>query len=117
VDGTLEAAGGGLNGIVPPAGILNGGFFIGSDTGGGQKALGTFDLLQTFNYALSATSIATNFESQMASYGLSSPPTISITSPASSTTNFVGTNLALNITVNARARHLYSGGGILLPVI
>jgi hypothetical protein len=103
VDGTLEAAGGGLNGIVPPAGILNGGFFIGSDTGGGQKALGTFDLLQTFNYALSATSIATNFESQMASYGLSSPPTISITSPASSTTNFVGTNLALNITVNAHA--------------
>jgi alpha-tubulin suppressor-like RCC1 family protein len=63
VNGTAltPAPSGGLNSIVPPQSIRDLGFFIGSDPGGSQKSWGAFEFLETFNYAKTATQIASEY--------------------------------------------------------
>ena len=60
IDGTNAASASGCN-IVPDKATRDYGFFIGSDTGGNQQAQGSYDLLETFNYPLSASQIGSNY--------------------------------------------------------
>jgi sugar lactone lactonase YvrE len=77
------------------------GFRIGSDAYGGNQAGGVFDELETFNYQLTATDIANDYD--YATVTLPLPPTVTITSPTGDSTNFVGTSQSLTITVDAQA--------------
>lgn len=60
-----------------------------------------FEDLETFNYQLSATDIATDYG--YATNSMLAPPTVIITNPPESGTYFVGTNQTLTIEVNAQA--------------
>jgi hypothetical protein len=73
VDGALAGTSGGLNNIGPPQGILTNGFDIGTDAQGGEMSQGEFDLLQTYNYSLTAAAVLTNFQSVFTSYPNADP--------------------------------------------
>jgi sugar lactone lactonase YvrE len=77
------------------------GFRIGSDASGGNQADGVFEDLETFNYQLSATDIADDYES--ATNSMTAPPTVTITHPIDYSINLLGTNQALTIEVDAQA--------------
>ena len=46
----------------PGRAVRFGGYRIGSDMNGDQKATGTFDELETFNYSLESAAILTNYQ-------------------------------------------------------
>ena len=77
------------------------GFRIGSDASGGNQAGGVFEDLETFNYQLSATDIADDYD--YATNSMPVPPTVTITNLTYGNTYFVGTNQALAIQVDAEA--------------
>jgi hypothetical protein len=65
VDAALLGTGPGLNSLLPPASILEQGFFLGSDNVGAQKGNGTFDGLETFNYPLSSAEITAGYSNSL----------------------------------------------------
>ena len=77
------------------------GFRIGGDAFGGSQADGVFEDLKTFNYQLSATDIADDYNNVANSMPV--PPTVTITNLTNSTTTFVGADQTLTIKVNAQA--------------
>lgn len=61
LDGRVVVTNGlGVN-LWPDASIRANGFFIGSDNQGNNQAQGQFDELETFNYAISASDVASNY--------------------------------------------------------
>jgi hypothetical protein len=57
VDGVLSCSNAGLSNIYPPLAIRAQGFYIGSDSAGGLNCVGSFDLLDTYNYPMGPASI------------------------------------------------------------
>ncbi len=50
------------NSLIPPKTLRDQGFYVGTDTGGNQASQGTFDLLETYNYPLSAVEVLAAFD-------------------------------------------------------
>lgn len=61
VDAQLAGSGGHLDNYYPPTNVLATGFYTGSATDGSTKCKGFMDMLETFNYQLSAAEITSNY--------------------------------------------------------
>jgi len=100
LDGNLEADVTGTN-YFPNLTERTNGFRIGSDANGGNQAAGVFEELETFNYQLNTTDIASDYANAINSMPV--PPTVIITSPTSTDSiRFVGPNRPLTVTVDTQ---------------